>query len=152
MRARGRIRDRVTQAVLEEFQPRFIGQGRVVWTSDDSDETTLVSRDSIVELGLPSAPTRELPNVVIHDPGRHWLVLVDVASLRGQMTAKRCELLKRLFHVRGFRLVLVNAFASRRQLQDLFVEFPWRTSAWIAAEPEHLIHFNAGYLLGPTAR
>jgi hypothetical protein len=77
-------------------------------------------------------------------------VLVDVAGLHGQMTAERCELLKHVFRVRGLRLILVNAFASRRELQNLFVECPWRTSAWIAAEPEHLIHFNGGYVLGPT--
>jgi adenine-specific DNA-methyltransferase len=60
------------------------------------------------------------------------------------MTNERCEVLNRVFRVSGFGLVLVNAFGSRRELQELFVELPWRTSAWFADEPDHMIHFDSG--------
>jgi hypothetical protein len=82
--------------------------------------------------------------VVILDARHRWLVLVDVARMRGQMTTERRDALNRMFRVGSFALVLVNAFASRRELQELFVEPPWRTSAWFTDEPGHMIHFDTG--------
>src|SRR6266516_4453739 len=142
MIASSRIRENVTRAVIREFLPRFIPGGRVLWANDGFGESALVCRDGFSELGIPSAPTAEFPSVVIYDRARRWLVLVDVAALRGQMTAQRCEALKQLFGGNGKRLVFVNAFASRRELQELLLEFPWWTSSWFADEPQHMIHFD----------
>lgn len=142
MRIGGDFRNRVLRAVLEKFRPRFVPRGRVVWAGGASDEVTQVFRRRFSTLGLRWPPSREIPDIVIHDQTRRWLFLVDVAGLRGQMTVKRCESLKQMFHGSGLRLVLVNAFGSRRELQELFIDFPWWTSAWFANEPEHMIHFD----------
>jgi hypothetical protein len=142
---RGVFRNRVLRAVLKKFQPRFVPHGRVVWGGTVSDETLQGPRRRFSALGLCWPPSPEIPDVVIHDRTRRWLVLVDVAGRRGQLTAKRCESLKQMFHGSGLQLVLVNAFVSRRELQEFFIDCPWWTSAWFADEPEHMIHFDGGH-------
>lgn len=139
---RGDFRNRLQRAVLEKFRPRFIPRGRVVWDGGVTDEATQISRRRFFALGLCWPPTPEIPDVVIYDQERRRLILIDVAGRHGQMTTKRCETLKRMFHGSGLQLVLVNAFTSRRELQEIFFDFPWWTSAWFADEPEHMIHFD----------
>lgn len=142
MRMRGDFRKRVLRAVLEKFRPRFVPRGRVVWDGGVTDKATQNSRRRFLALGLCWPPPQEIPDVVICDQKRRRLVLVDVAGRRGQMTAQRCESLKRMFYGSGLQLVLVNAFKSRRELQEISFDFPWWTSAWFADEPEHMIHFD----------
>lgn len=142
MRVSGDFRNRVLRAVLEKFRPRFVPRGCVVWDGGVTEDATQMSRRRFSALGLCWPPTPEIPDVVIHDQTRRRLVLVDVASRRGQMTAKRCESLKQMFHGSGLQLVLVNAYARRWELQEFFIDFPWRTSAWFADVPEHMIHFD----------
>ena len=130
------------QAVLDKFQPRFIPKGRILWTNETSEKTGPISRGDFSELGLPSAVRNEFPNVAIQDRTRRLLVLVDIARLRGLITTRRRETLELLFSGREFQLILVNAFASRREFQGLFVELPWQTYAWFANEPKHVIYFS----------
>jgi hypothetical protein len=46
-------------------------------------------------------------------------------------------------------LIYVTAFPSRRALQKHFASIAWETEAWVADEPDHLIHFDGSRFLGP---
>jgi type II restriction enzyme len=152
MRGNGDLRNAVVRAVLEAFRPRFIPQGRVVWVNEVCKPAIDVSDDDVRELGLKRSQRRQFPNVVLHDKERGWLVLIDVPGIRRPMSGKRCDALSRAFGAGGLSLVFVNAFKSRRELQELLAEPPWGTSAWIANEPRHMIHFNGPKFLGPYER
>jgi adenine-specific DNA-methyltransferase len=149
MRGNGNLQNAVVRAVLEEFRPRFIPQGLVLWVNEARKPAIDVSDEDVRELGLKRGQRRQLPNVVLHDKERGWLVLIDVPGIRGPMSAKRRDALRRAFGAGGFTLVAVNAFKSRLELQELLAEPPWGTSAWIADEPDHMIHFNGPKFLGP---
>jgi hypothetical protein len=100
-------------------------------------------------LGLPSLPRPDLTNIVIYDEERHWLILIDVPRIRGQMNSKRYAILKHKFRGCGLSLVFVNAFKDRGELGDWLFDLPWQTAAWFAEEPDHMIHFNGSRFLGP---
>jgi len=141
------IRDPVLRAVLDDFQPRFVARGRVVWLSETNKSPNYVSREALTTLGLQSSPKCDFPNVVIQETHRRWLVLVDVAPLIGQMNPRRCEILNNLFRGCDGHLVVVNAFKSRCDF-DAGIEPPWSTSAWFASEPDHMIHFDGTCIPG----
>ena len=142
MKAKHDMRHPVTRAVVEELQPRFVPDGRLMWVRGARETASFASEDALVELGFASANRDQFPNVVLHDRTRRWLVLVEVAGIRGPMSQRRCEALKREFAGPGLRLILINAFQSRREFQDLRAKLAWGTSAWFADEPDHMIHFG----------
>jgi hypothetical protein len=110
-----------TKAVLELFKPRFVRFGRVVWVSDYDTLPGYASSNTIAKLGLPLASCGAFPNVVIADSSRRLLVLIDVAGNLGQIKTDRRKLLTETFRNANCAVVLVNAFASRRVLQELLV-------------------------------
>lgn len=143
------ILDPVIDAVLTEFCSRFIPRGRVLSVDEGGEEVVYKLPDAWGSLGLPSSPQPDLPNIVIYDEERHWLILIDVARIRGRMNSKRYAILKQRFRGCGLSLVFVNAFKDRRELGDWLLDLPWQTAAWFAEEPDHMIHFNGARFLGP---
>ncbi len=138
------ILDPLINAVLTEFCSRFTPKGRVLWVDEGGEEAAYKSLDAWGSLGLPSSLRPDRPNIVIYDEGRHWLILIDVPRIRGQMNVKRYAILRRMFRGCALHLVFVNAFKDRRELGDWLVDLPWQTAAWFAEEPNHMIHFNSG--------
>jgi hypothetical protein len=138
--------NQIIQAVIRDFQPRFVPQAIVLCIKEAEGAT---SDGDLRALGLKSARRDAFPNVVFYDKRRSLLVLVDVAKMRRPMSRARCAALRRIFRARGARLFLVSAFQNRRQLQCSLDELPWGTSVWFADEPGHLIHFNGERFLGP---
>lgn len=144
-----RILDSVTNAVLTEFCSRFAPRGRVLWVNEVGEEPAYKRPDAFHYLKLRSPPWHDLPNIVISDEKRNWLFLIDIPRIRSQMNGERCAVLEKIFRGHGLGLVFLNAFKNRRELGDLLLDLPWQTVAWIAEEPDHMIHFNGGRLLGP---
>jgi len=139
--------DVVTKAVLVAFRQQFFPQGQILVVSE-SRHPGFVSDASLVELGVTLHKRDDLPTVVIHSPKRSCLVLIDVAKLRGAMSARRREILTEMFSGCKVRLVFVTAFMNRTEFSDLLAEPAWETVAWFAEEPNHLVHFDGRRLSG----
>jgi hypothetical protein len=45
--------------------------------------------------------------------------------------------------------VYVTAFLSIGDFRKYAADIAWETEAWIAANPDHMIHFNGPKFLGP---
>jgi hypothetical protein len=136
-----RIQDLVLRAVVEEFQPRFVPDGNIVWLSEARETSCCALIDKMVELRFEIATNQEFPNVVINDSRRGWIFLIDVVTLKGPMNRSRCRILRGLFEPCENHLVLINAFKSRSDICHV-TELPWSISAWFADEPDHIIHFD----------
>ena len=65
------------------------------------------------------------------------------------MTIERVTKLKALTIDCKVPIVYVTAFLNRASFRAHAHEIAWETEVWIAAEPDHLIHFNGGKFLGP---
>ena len=90
-----------------------------------------------------------MPDVVVHDTKRNWLLLVEAVTSAGAVDWKRRNELKELFKGRKAGLVFVTAFETRRSMQSFLPLISWETEVWIAENPDHLIHFDGERFLGP---
>lgn len=143
------IQDPRISSVLAEFYPRFTPSGLILWVAASSQQPIYQSRSGLIRCGINSLPEDELPNVGILHSKRGWLVLIDIARIRGLMTSERRDALVNLFRDWRARLVFVTVFQSRRELQDSLENPAWGTAAWFLEEPDHLIHFDGLRLFGP---
>jgi len=137
-----RVRHPVTKAVLAEFCQRFCPQGQVLWVSEDTRTPARISKKRLDELRKRATTNSELPNLVIRGARNQGVILVEVAGLRGLVNPARRESLRRAFDQSKLRVIIVGAFASRHELQKMMPDPPWGTSAWIADEPDRMIHFD----------
>jgi hypothetical protein len=93
-------------------------------------------------------PTREIwPEVVIHDPERNRLFLIEVG--RPITTRRLVELRSDVLGNSSVAPVFVSAFPDFATFCDVAGEIAWETEVWIADRPTHMIHFNGDRFLGP---
>ena len=90
----------------------------------------------------------KIPDVILYDKSRNWLVLIEAATSHGPVSQKRRDELKLLFKECTAGLVFVTAFMERKTVPSYLAEIPWGTEVWISEAPDHLIHFNGDRFLG----
>lgn len=90
-----------------------------------------------------------MPDVVVHDTRRNWLLLIEAVTSAGPVDGKRRKELKELFSGCKAGLVFVTAFLDREMMRSFLTQISWKSEVWVADDPEHLIHFNGERFLGP---
>ncbi len=90
-----------------------------------------------------------MPDVIIHDTRRNWLVLIEAMTSHGPIDAKRRTELSYIFQTSRAGLVFITTFLTRKALVAYLGRIAWETDVWIAEDPTHLIHFNGDKFLGP---
>lgn len=108
-----------------------------------------LDRAYLANLGIHLDAAAKMPDVVVHDRLRNWLILVEAVTSAGPVDGKRRVELKQLFSGAKAGLVFVTAFASRKAMQSFLGQIAWESEVWIAEAPDHLIHFNGERFLGP---
>lgn len=137
------------KSVIEEFCPRFVAGGTVAYIGDTEDKFLHLETAYLEGLGVVIAPAAKMPDIVVHDVRRNWLVLIEAVSTAGPVDGKRRKELKELFQGCRAGLVFVTAFETRAAMQGFLSQISWETEVWIADNPDHLIHFNGERFLGP---
>jgi hypothetical protein len=135
--------------VIEEFCPRFVPGGTVVYIGDAEDKFLHLDADYLQRLGVVISAPAKMPDVVVHDTKRNWLLLIEVVISAGPVDGKRRKELKELFSGCKAGLVFVTAFSTRDIMRSFLTQISWETEVWVAENPEHLIHFNGERFLGP---
>jgi hypothetical protein len=135
--------------IIEEFFPRFAPGGTVVYIGDAESKFLHLEAAYLEGLGVVIAPAAKMPDVVVHDTRRNWLLLVEAVTSAGAVDWKRRNELKELFKGCRSSLVFVTAFETRRSMQSFLSQISWETEVWVAESPSHLIHFNGERFLGP---
>ncbi len=69
----------------------------------------------------------KMPDVVIHDVKRNWLVLIEAVASAGPVDGKRRSELKQLFKNSSAGLVFVTAFETRRAMQAFLGQIAWES-------------------------
>ena len=137
--------------IIEQFAPRFVRGAVLLYAGDTGDKHGYFDRDALAALGVVVDDHGKLPDVVLHDVDRNWLILAEAASSHGPVDAKRHGELAHLFKDSTAGLVYVSAFPSRAIMRKYLADIAWETEAWAADEPDHLTHFNGERFLGPYA-
>ena len=100
-------------------------------------------------LGIAQDHHGKIPDVILHDPDRGWLILIEAVTSHGPVNGKRRDDLHELFHHFDAGLVYVTAFLTRKDMVKYVSDIAWETEVWVAESPDHLIHFNGSKFLGP---
>lgn len=137
------------KAIVEEFCSRFVHGATVVYIGDAENKFEHLHADYLAKLGVTIDSAAKMPDVVVHDTERNWLLLVEAVTSAGPVDGKRRKELKELFRASKAGLVFVTAFETRRAMQSFLTQISWETEVWIAEDADHIIHFNGERFLGP---
>jgi hypothetical protein len=135
--------------IVEEFCPRFAPGATVVYIGDAETKFLHLDASYLESLGVVIAPSAKVPDVVVHDTRRNWLLLIEAVTSAGAVDSKRRNELKELFRESTAGLVFVTAFETRRAMQSFLSQISWETEVWVAEAPDHMIHFDGERFLGP---
>ena len=141
----------LVEKIITDFAECFTPDGVPLYVGDTDDKFAYFHKDGLAALGVAVEVHGKMPDVIIHDTDRDWLVLVEAVTSHGPINPKRREELKRLFAGSKAGLVYVTAFLTRRAMVQHLNEISWETEVWVAESPTHLIHFNGERFLGPYA-
>ena len=137
------------KAIIEEFAPRFVPNGVLIYAGDTGEKWGYFDKELLAKLGVAVDRHGKMPDVVLYYPEREWILLVESVTSHGPVDGKRHEELARLFSESKAGLVYVTAFPSRAIMARYLGEIAWETEVWCADAPSHLIHFNGNRFLGP---
>lgn len=137
------------KAVIEHFCARFVPGCVVLYVGDAENKFQHFESEYFARLGVEIDSAAKMPDVVVHDPRREWLVIGEAVTSAGVVDGKRRRELKKL--LAGFRrgLVFVTAFEDRDAMGRFLNQISWETEVWIAENPDHVVHFNGERFLGP---
>lgn len=102
------------KTVIEEFCPCFVPGGSIVYIGDAEDKFLHLDAEYLGRLGVVIPPPAKMPDLVVHDTNRNWLVLIEAVTSAGPVDGKRRKELKELFKGCKAGLVFVTAFSTRK--------------------------------------
>ena len=137
------------KAVIEQFCPAFAPGGVVRYIGDTENKFVYLDAGGLANLGVTLDPAAKVPDVIVHDTAKNWLLLIEAVTSAGPVDGKRRKELKELFAGCKSGLVFVTAFENRRTMQSFVSHISWESEVWIAEDPDHMIHFNGERFLGP---
>lgn len=145
----GKAERALIKKIIERMIPHFVAGGTILYIGDAEDKFLHLDTEYLQRLGVAIPAPAKMPDVVVHDMRRNWLLLIEAVTSAGPVDGKRRKELKDLFVGCKAGLVFVTAFASREAMRSFLTQLSWETEVWVAEDPDHLIHFNGERFLGP---
>jgi hypothetical protein len=139
----------LVKKIIDDFCPLFTQGGRVIYVGDTQAKWAFFDLEALALLGVEIQEHGKMPDVVVHQVEKNWLILIEAVTSHGPIDPKRRLELKELFSVSTAGLVFVTAFLDRKAMLKYLNDISWETEVWIAESPTHLIHFNGERFLGP---
>jgi len=137
------------RAIITEFGPRFAPGSVLIYAGDTGDKWGYFDAPLLANLGVNVDSHGKMPDVVLYNADRNWLLLVEAVTSHGPVDGKRHAELAHLFAEAKAGLVYVTAFPSRAVMARYLRDIAWETEVWVAEAPSHLIHFDGKRFLGP---
>lgn len=135
--------------IIETFAGNFTPGAKLIYVGDTGAKVAFFDKAFLAGLGVVVDNHGKMPDVVLYDTTRNWLVLVESVTSHGPMDGKRHGELKKLFASAKSGLVYVSAFPDRATMARYLNVMAWETDVWIADAPTHLVHLNGTRFLGP---
>jgi hypothetical protein len=135
--------------VVENFAAQFVPGGHVLYIGDADEKWAVFARERLRSLDVALDLHGKMPDVIIEDTERNWLVLIEAVTSHGPIHPQRHQELAQLFSGCSMGLVYVTAFLDRATFKRYLTDISWETEVWIAETPDHLVHFNGERFLGP---
>jgi hypothetical protein len=139
-------------AIIEEFGPRFAPGTTVLYVGDTAKKHVIYEPAELARFGVPITEHDKLPDVVLFDQKKNWLFLIEAVTTHGPVSPKRHREIEAFLSRCTADRIYVTAFLSINDFRKYAADIAWETEVWIAATPDHLIHFNGPKFLGPYPR
>lgn len=143
------IHNELQRAVIEEFAPRFAPGSMVVYLGDTAEKRLVVESKLLNQLHIREMNHDKLPDVVLFDPLRNWLFLIEAVTTHGPVSPKRHAELERVLKTCPASRIYVTAFSDFTAFRKYAGEIVWESEVWIVESPDHMIHYNGDKFLGP---
>lgn len=137
----------VQAAIVEQFGPRFAPGASVLYLGDTSEKMLALAKEDLVALGIPVGKHTKLPDVLLYSVELNRLFLIEAVTSHGPMSPKRKAELEALLEGCDVPRVYVTAFPDVAEFKRHLADIAWETEVWLAAVPDHLIHFNGDRFL-----
>lgn len=135
--------------IIEDFCPRFVPGGQIIYIGDTGSKWGYFDKLKLDKLEVEVGSHGKMPDVVIYNPKKNWLFLIEAVTSHGPVDSKRRIELEKLFKQAKAGLVYVTAFSTRTEMARYLAELSWETEVWVVEAPSHLIHFDGTRFLGP---
>ena len=135
--------------IIEEFGPRFVPGSKLIYVGDTGSKFGYFDEELLAKLGVQLDNHGKMPDVVLYNEDKNWLVLVESVTSHGPVDEKRYGELNTLFASSIADLVFITALPSRALLGRFLPTIAWETEVWFSDTPSHMIHFNGDKFIGP---
>ena len=142
----------VQKAVVERFAPRFAPGAHLLYLGDTEKKDLFVDRAGLAELGIPITDHDKLPDVLLYDPERNWLFLIEAVTSHGPVSPSRMVALQTMLAACSADPVYVSAFPDFGEFRKHMTNIAWETEVWLCDTPDHLIHYDGDRFLGPRPK
>lgn len=139
----------VQVAIINQFATRFAPGGILLYMGDTAKKNLITDSERLAELGIPLDQHSKLPDVVIYEPERQWLFLIEAVTSHGPISPKRIIELEEFLKDCKVGKIYVSAFPDFTEFKRHTKDLAWETEVWIVEHPDHMIHFNGDKFLGP---
>jgi len=144
--------NKLQASIINEFAPRFAGGATVVYLGDTSHKQLVYDATLMKKLNVEITEHDKLPDVILYDRKRNWLFLIEAVTTHGPVSPKRYKEIEEMLAACHAERIYVTAFPDISIFKKYAQDVVWESEAWIAANPDHLIHFNGDKFLGPYAK
>ena len=128
--------------IIKEFRARFCPNTKVVYIGDTARKMLHVDRELLSKLDIPITKHDKLPDVVLYDPEKDIILLIEAVTAHGPLSPKRqIELEETLEHC-SIKIIYISAFPDFTEFKRHIDNIAWDTEVWIESNPDHMIHFN----------
>lgn len=141
--------NQLQKAIVEYFLSYFVPQAEVLYIGDSVVRDLYRLDARLEDLGFTELAHGDLPDVVVYDPVRDCIFIIEAVHSVGIIHDMRIREIKRLMSGCSKDVVYVTAFPDRKAFQSNAGKIAWETEVWIADNPEHMIHYNGDKFLGP---
>ena len=135
------------QQIIANFVPNFAPEGKVLYIGDADEKFAVYEKENLAALNVQVEEHGKMPDVIVHDPVRNRLILMEAVTSHGPVDAKRREELLYLFQASTSNVILITAFLNRKVMNKYLNDISWETEIWLADAPSHMIHFNGDKFL-----
>ncbi|WP_455116457.1 BsuBI/PstI family type II restriction endonuclease [Rothia mucilaginosa] len=141
--------NKLIKSMIEEFCPRFIPGGRVLYIGDADNKTAYYKEEFFASLGISLDMHGKMPDLVVYQEDKNWLFLMEAVKTNGPVSTLRKKNLESLFKGSKAGIVYVSCFPNRQVLRSHLMDIAWETEVWLESDPTHMIHFNGSRFMGP---
>lgn len=139
----------IIKDIIEQLAPRFLPNSTLVYIGDTGEKWGYYDQEIAGNLLFNVLEHGKMPDVILYVEDKNWLALVESVTSHGPVDSKRYIELKDLFSNVNADLVFISAFPDRSTFVRFAHDIAWETEAWIADNPDHMIHFNGDKFIGP---